>query len=328
MEERTSTEKDDGMKKKETGVQKQQAPREQIKRLPKRLNHPSMHIIKVSSGPALNHKKNVIFLPPKYQFTAHWSLTLSLIEDEEFDLKNLQIGLFRLGAIENTTQHAIVIKGITNMKRDGSHIWGDINFHAPRTPCDVVLRLFVKDNDAKKSKVDDEEDKLPKHVTTLARSLCIHVKCDCSDNAAEVLRGILGAIKRGLSSPLTNLQNLYATIKSYPCHEHQKLVFGVFNECSKSARSTTNDFNTLCEKIIDLEEKNKNDIESIEENKAEEEKVIVENDDSQLADKSKLQKLYSERASMERRIVEVKSLILTCYLHKVSHLFLLTFVMQ
>ena len=286
-----------------------------FRRHPKRLNHPNLGFIRVTSnGAAAKSTKDngTLVLPPKHHFMAHWTLNVSLLENG--DTSGLQVGMFRLGANENTQQHSIIVKDVINVNvAKNGIISGKVPFHAPRAPCEVVLRLFQADDTKKdtNSQVDNDnnqdEDTFLKHVTTLARSSVVYVKCDSSESAADVLRGVLGGIKRGLASPLTNVQNLQAILQSFPCHDHKNLVYGCVNECSKSVYSTTQEFDKLCYEIKCLEEiQEDTDGENHVSNK---ESVASgkSSSDSTPTSKTKLQKLYAERAATERRIVEVST---------------------
>lgn len=272
------------------------------KRFPKRLNIANMGKILTSASESkvVMNKNEVSIIPPKCQFSAYWSLARSFVESESVGPSNLQLGLFRVGATENTSQSAIVIKDVPNIESvDDILVGGTVRFHAPRVPCDVVLRLFLKD-DVESKKDDDGDAILPKHVTTIARSSVIQVKCRSTEDVADVLRGILGGIKRGLASPSTNVQNLLATLQSFPCSENKNLVYGCVKECYKLVRNATDEYDCLRDRVVELEKR----VEEVScDSKEEEQKE--ENTKEEIPSKSKLQKLYLERTTSERRIVEL-----------------------
>ena len=313
-----------------------------LKRFPKRLNHPKLSYIQVTSSASVakvGNDGNSLVLPPKHHFTAHWSLDTTLLENE--DMNGLQLGMFRVGANENTQQHAIVVKDATASENNNGIIAGRIPFHAPRAPCEVILRLFRTDDSRKVSQnkspsENEEEETLPNHVTTLGRSSVVYVKCDSSESAAEVLRGVLGGIKRGLASPLTNVQNLLAILQSFPCHENKNLVYGCVKECIKSIRTATSEFDELCDQIRLLEElQEQSSGKDSPVNNSDNENPVNESSDTRTGGKSRLQKLYTERAASERRIIEVSyicyfvfaEILTSCYLFRCTRPFIVLYNM-
>jgi hypothetical protein len=132
-------------------------------------------------------------------------------------LKHLAVGLFRRGVSDNGSQAAIVSKEILTSDGGGKDnsgrpdkdypfgvdqqtdsIFGTVPFYSPRTPGNVVFRLYFEDEP---------------HVT-LATGTCIHVipsDVDCS----SVLRFILSNFKSKKSAGISSMQSLASLLDSF-----------------------------------------------------------------------------------------------------------------
>ena len=127
-------------------------------------------------------------------------------------LRTLTVGLFRRGCPENGSSSAIIAKEVVpaadRAHQDEFHfeinqqtgtIWGTVPFFTPRTPGNVVLRLYFEDN----------------AIMTLAVSQCISVIVAAND-LEQTLRFILSNFKskRG-STNFSSIHSLAAVLQQY-----------------------------------------------------------------------------------------------------------------
>lgn len=127
-------------------------------------------------------------------------------------LRTLTVGLFRRGCPENGSSSAIIAKEVVpaadrahqeeyhfEINQQTGTIWGTVPFFTPRTPGNVVLRLYFEDN----------------AIITLAVSQCISVIVAAND-LEQTLRFILSNFKskRG-STNFSSIHSLAAVLQQY-----------------------------------------------------------------------------------------------------------------
>ena len=109
----------------------------------------------------------VITLPPRCELTARWSLPLSYLRTLALQNQNettnitvrdalttLSVGLYRRGCSDNGVTSSIVSKEVMGAQ-DSFHfavdessdsVWGDVPFYTPRSPGNVVFRLYFEND--------------------------------------------------------------------------------------------------------------------------------------------------------------------------------------
>lgn len=130
-------------------------------------------------------------------------------------IQTLTVGLFRRGCAENGQEFSIISKTVlvseksemsdveksefhVDIDTKGDVLWGTVPFYTPRTPGNVVLRLYFEDHT----------------VDTLATSQCIRVTI--SENDLEpTLRFILSNFKTNKGSNLSPLYSFVAVIEQF-----------------------------------------------------------------------------------------------------------------
>jgi hypothetical protein len=185
---------------------------------------------------------------PRAELTARWVLPLKYLRNramQRFEeqkakngappqnltirdaLKDLAVGLFRRGA-DSGSQAAIVSKEILapndgsgrqggrpsedyffNVDQHSDSIFGTVPFYAPRTPGNVVFRLYF-----------EEEP----HVT-LATGPCIHV-IPADGDIDSVLRFILSNFKSKISNGISSMNSLAAVLKLFRPHQNERFFDG------------------------------------------------------------------------------------------------------
>lgn len=190
----------------------------------------------------------VIIARPRAELTARWVLPLKylrtralqrLAEQKTTDgappqsltvrdaLKDLVVGLFRRGA-DCGSQVAIVSKEILaskddnlrqggrpkedyffNVDQQSDSIFGTVPFYAPRTPGNVVFRLYF-----------EEEP----HVT-LATGPCIRV-VPADGDIDSVLRFILSNFKSKITNGVSSMNSLAAVIHLFSPRQHERYFDG------------------------------------------------------------------------------------------------------
>ena len=132
-------------------------------------------------------------------------------------LRSLTVGLFRRGCTENGTSNAIIAKEVVpadihqkgefhfEINQQNGTIWGTVPFFTPRTPGNVVLRLYFEDDP----------------IMTLATSRCISVVVSAHD-LELTLRFILSNFKskRGATN-FSSIHSLAAVLQQYAPPPHQ-----------------------------------------------------------------------------------------------------------
>mmetsp|Transcript_1337 Transcript_1337/g.2420 ORF Transcript_1337/g.2420 Transcript_1337/m.2420 type:complete len:1155 (+) Transcript_1337:142-3606(+) len=126
-------------------------------------------------------------------------------------LRSLTVGLFRRGCSENGVSAAIIAKEIVPSDKNAKEefhfeinhqngiIWGTVPFFAPRTPGNVVLRLYFEDDP----------------TTTLATSQCISVVVSHID-LEQTLRFILSNFKtKRNATNFSSMHFLAAVLEQY-----------------------------------------------------------------------------------------------------------------
>ena len=130
-------------------------------------------------------------------------------------LKYLAVGLFRRGASENGSQSSIVSKEILGSEIGGEigrpaedypfgidqrtdSVFGTVPFYAPRTPGNVVFRLYFEDEP---------------HVT-LATGPCVHI-VPTEDDYDSVLRFILSNFKSKKSVGVSSMNSLASALELF-----------------------------------------------------------------------------------------------------------------
>jgi len=142
-------------------------------------------------------------------------------------LKDLSVGLFRRGA-DSGSQAAIISKEILapndrsgrqggrpsedyffNVDQQSDSIFGTVPFYAPRTPGNVVFRLYF-----------EEEP----HVT-LATGPCIHV-IPADGDIDSVLRFILSNFKSKIGNGVSSMNSLAAVLNLFRPHQNERFFDG------------------------------------------------------------------------------------------------------
>ena len=161
---------------------------------------------------------NTVNLRPRQELTAQWMLPVKYIRQhaEKFvsdesqvslrmALEHLTVGLFRRGCTENTS--SIISKEVVSKERQdypfqlkGDVVVGSIPFFSPRTPGNVVLRLFW-DNDS---------------LYTLATGPTLAVQVTPAD-AEPTLRFILSNFKakKGAATSLSSLHSFTTVLETF-----------------------------------------------------------------------------------------------------------------
>ncbi len=208
-------------------------PKWQPKRLNMRLQEQPGRIL-ANQFPATFDGSNLT-LGPREELTATWQLPLGYLRErtltklakakEDGDvppsttpesltirdaLRSLTVGLFRRGCSENGTSSSIISKEVVPVDRTQKEyqfeinhqthtIWGTVPFFTPRTPGNVVLRLYFEDDP----------------VVTLATSPCISIVVS-SKRLEPTLRFILSNFKtkRG-STNFSSIHSLAAVFEQY-----------------------------------------------------------------------------------------------------------------
>ena len=117
-------------------------------------------------------------------------------------LRSLTVGLFRRGCIENGSNSSIISKEVVpadvtqkeyhfEINHQNNTIWGTVPFFTPRTPGNVVLRLYFEDD----------------AILTLATSRCISIVVSSKD-LEQTLRFILSNFKSKRGS--TNFSSIHS----------------------------------------------------------------------------------------------------------------------
>jgi hypothetical protein len=179
-----------------------------------------------------------LVIGPRTQIKATWSLPLSYLRErtvrrlqEEGSspnqanqltirdaLRGLTVGLFRRGVAENGEQHSIVSKEIVPLtrpaacgERDGypfevrhdlnpPSVVGTVPFYTPRTPGNVVLRLYFLDD----------------AVVTLAAGPLVRVEATDAQHLEPTLRFILSNFKaKAGTANFTCLHNYAAVLEQF-----------------------------------------------------------------------------------------------------------------
>lgn len=193
-----------------------------------------------------NHDTSIV-ARPRSQLVARWILPLSYLRNRalrRFEeqkllnssspqnltirdaLKDLAVGLFRRGAMDNGSQSSIVTKEILASKDSGGQqqqggrppddyffnvdpkadsVFGEVPFYAPRTPGNVVFRLYFEDEP---------------HVT-LATGPCIHVVPADADVDA-VLRFILSNFKSKATNGISSMNSLASVFELFSTRQNER----------------------------------------------------------------------------------------------------------
>ena len=188
-----------------------------------------------------NHDKPIV-ARPRSQLVARWVLPLSYLRNRALRkvsngsspqnltirdaLKDLAVGLFRRGAMDNGSQSSIVTKEILassdsggeqqqggrptedyffNVDQKADSVFGEVPFYAPRTPGNVVFRLYFEDEP---------------HVT-LATGPCIHVIPADADVDA-VLRFILSNFKSKTTNGISSMNSLAALFELFSTRQNER----------------------------------------------------------------------------------------------------------
>ncbi len=168
---------------------------------------------------------NTLTLRPRQEFTAQWMLPVNYVKQHVSEkgqemaslrdaLTHLTVGLFRRGCTENSS--SIISKEVVSEERrdypfqiKGDIVVGSIPFYSPRTPGNVVLRLYW-DDDA---------------IYTLATGPTLNVKVSQAD-VEPTLRFILSNFKakKGSATSLSSLHSftiVLETFQGYPNNNRQ-----------------------------------------------------------------------------------------------------------
>ncbi len=194
-----------------------------------------------------NNPDTSIVARPRSQLVARWILPLSYLRNRalrRFEeqkvlnssspqnltirdaLKDLAVGLFRRGAMDNGSQSSIVTKEILasndsggqqqqggrppedyffNVDQKADSVFGEVPFYAPRTPGNVVFRLYFEDEP---------------HVT-LATGPCIHV-IPADADVDIVLRFILSNFKSKTTNGISSMTSLAAVFELFSTRQNER----------------------------------------------------------------------------------------------------------
>ena len=234
-----------------------------------------------------NQKITSVATRPRSELTARWVLPLPYLrnralrrfEEQKLSngapqnltirdaLKDLAVGLFRRGAMDSGSQSAIVSKEILadsgggdggksgrpsddyffNVDQRQDAVYGTVPFYSPRTPGNVVFRLYFEDEPQ----------------TTLATGPCIHVVPSDGD-VDSVLRFILSNFKskktNGISSisAFTSVLSLFSPRGNNIDQARSRIACGCICECRKVVEQAGVTFlkkkREIKEKLEELEE--------------------------------------------------------------------------
>ncbi|KAL7536174.1 hypothetical protein ACHAXR_006955, partial [Thalassiosira sp. AJA248-18] len=215
---------------------------------PGRLFANDMPAAAFNSAPAKsNNRGTSLTARPRSELTARWILPLPFLRNRalrRFEeqkalnrappenltirdaLNNLSVGLFRRGAMDSGSQSSIVSKEILASKnRDQSgrpsedyffnvdqrtdSVFGTVPFYAPRTPGNVVFRLYYEDEP---------------HVT-LATGPCIHVIPSVGD-LDSVLRFILSNFKSKKTNGISSMNSLASVFELFSPRQNDRYFDG------------------------------------------------------------------------------------------------------
>jgi DNA polymerase sigma len=196
----------------------------------------------------------VLTFRPRQELLANWILPLKYIEQSNPNAKNLEqalkglaVGLFRRGCADNATQAAIISKFVTERKDYGvdpasGTVHGKLPFFSPRTPGNVILRLYWHDD----------------HLRTLATGPAILVQVQEQDFDSSV-RFILSNFKGKKSNPtslssLLSLAQVLETSLTVSNDSAARAVWGCIQEARKVIDACYAEYVKTCGKLAELEE--------------------------------------------------------------------------
>ena len=195
-----------------------------------------------------NNPDTSLIARPRSQLTARWILPLTYLRNRalrRFEerkilndssprnltirdaLKDLAVGLFRRGAMDSGSQSAIVSKEILssedvgqqtgrppedyffNVDQKSDSVFGDVPFYAPRTPGNVVFRLYFEDEP---------------HVT-LATGPCIRV-IPADGDVDSVLRFILSNFKSKNTNGISSMNSLASVFELFSTRQNERYFDG------------------------------------------------------------------------------------------------------
>ncbi|GKY91072.1 hypothetical protein MPSEU_000080000 [Mayamaea pseudoterrestris] len=194
----------------------------------------------------------VLKFRPREELFAHWSLPIKYLQQarpaKSLDnaLKNLAVGLFRRGCSENATQASIISKFVTERSDYGidaatQMVCGKLPFFSPRTPGNVLLRLYWHDDPAR----------------TLASGPAILVQVTEQDFDNSV-RFILSNFKAKKTNPtsLSSLISLAQVLEApltLPNESAARALWGCIQESRKVIEVCNNEYSKTCSKMEELE---------------------------------------------------------------------------
>ena len=227
---------------------------------------------------APNRSGTSLTVRPRSELTARWVLPLPYLRNralrrfEELKAKNgappqaltirdaldnLAVGLFRRGAMDSGSQSSIVSKEILasssdkdsgrpaedyffNVDQQTDSVFGTVPFYAPRTPGNVVFRLYF----------DDEPQ------VTLATGPCIHVIPGDGD-IDSVLRFILSNFKSKKTNGISSMNSLASVLELFSPRQTDRY----FDQAGRVAWGCISEARKVVEKAGEKYIKTKEDLE-------------------------------------------------------------------
>lgn len=207
-------------------------------------------------------QQQIIQLKPRSELIVQWQLPLTYLRSRPHTQKNknisikqalegVTIGLFRLGSPDNLG--SIIAKNVLSSSSNAQaqvHVMtneivcGQLPFYAPRSPGNVIFRLFIDTNtnnnnknsqDKQDNKEEAEEEIINENVRTLATSLPLKIMTRYTPETEACLRFLLSNFKSSSTTSSNNNNNNSSTSH----HSHKK------DNNKKNNTSAANDASSL-----------------------------------------------------------------------------------
>jgi DNA polymerase sigma len=206
----------------------------------------------------------VLRFQPRQELIANWSIPLKFLQHHrqgknlQEAIKGLAVGLFRRGCADNNTQASIISKFVTERNEYGvdpatQTIRGKLPFFSPRTPGNVVLRLYWDDD--------------PQYTIASGPTLLVQVK---EPDFESSVRFILSNFKGKKSNPtsLSSLLSLALVLETPLTVSNEsaaRAVWGCIQEARKVVEMCNAEYSKTSAKLQELEEAVKELKEQVEE---------------------------------------------------------------
>lgn len=278
-------------------------------RQPKRINYKPRGIIRLKTYE----------LGARAEFDAFWELECGCFDDYD----DLHIGLFRLGAPENTTQSSIISKPLSYPKKNDANQnqqqpthQSRTHFHTPRIPGHFTLRIFSPSA----SNVHPVQT-----LATLAQGVLI-----VTVNVCEGVKFVIGTLLRksggnghhhnGNSNTSSSVVQMTSQSTSGVINANMVLdglttsssgscgcersIYGCVRECGKVVSGVCREYELICVKVAKAQEKEGTES-KISDNMEVQTETATTQQSSAPSVSAALKKLLVERSMLERKLVEV-----------------------